>query len=129
MVPDPPSHKQTLLIVEDDAELRVAIAAALKEQFPDTQVRAVAGGTEAWDTLRREDVDLLLTDVVMPGMSGADLARRLQDVRPGVRVLYMSGYTDNTVINQGMLPPGTPFMQKPFTSAALGRNVRGALRA
>jgi CheY-like chemotaxis protein len=67
MVPDPPGHRQTLLIVEDDAELRVAIAAALTEQFPDTQVLAVADGTEAWSALKRGGVDLLLTDVVMPG--------------------------------------------------------------
>lgn len=73
-------------------------------------------------------LDLLPTDVVMPRMSGTDLARHLQTVRSGVRVLHMFGYTDNGVIDQGMLAADTPFIQKPFTSAGLGRKVREVLR-
>ena len=73
-------------------------------------------------------LDLLLTDVVMPRMSGTDLARHVQTARPGVRVLYMSGYTDSGVIDQGMLTADTPFIQKPFTSATLSRKVREVLR-
>ena len=73
-------------------------------------------------------LDLLPTDVVMPRMSGTDPARHLQTVRSGARVLHMFGYTDNGVIDQGMLAADTPFIQKPFTSAGLGRKVREVLR-
>ena len=74
-------------------------------------------------------LDLLLTDLVMPLISGTELARRVQFTHPAVRVLYMSGYTDSGVIDQGMLTADTPFIQKPFTRAALSRAVREVLKA
>ena len=71
--------------------------------------------------------DLVLTDVVMPGMSGAELAQRLRSDRPGLKVLYMSGYPDDAIAPHGVLDPGTPFIQKPFSERALAVKVREAL--
>jgi FixJ family two-component response regulator len=65
----------------------------------------------------------------MPGASGRDLARRLAETRPEVRVLYVSGYTDDAIVHHGMLEPGIAFLQKPFTPSALARKVRGVLDA
>ena len=74
-------------------------------------------------------IHLLLTDVVMPGLSGRDVAERLGTSRPGIRVLFMSGYTDNVIAQRGMLDPGTAFLSKPFTPETLAAKVRGVLDA
>jgi two-component system, cell cycle sensor histidine kinase and response regulator CckA len=74
-------------------------------------------------------VDLLIADVVMPGMSGRELGDRLAQLRPGIPVLYISGFTDEDVIRRGMLEEGRPFLQKPFTPHELARAVREALDA
>jgi FixJ family two-component response regulator len=75
----------------------------------------------------RGAIHLLLTDLIMPGMTGKDVAAVVSRLRPGIRVLYMSGYTDDVIDHHGGLGPETFFLQKPFTSAALAEKVRQAL--
>ena len=77
----------------------------------------------------REPIDLLLTDVVMPGMSGRQLAVRLMETHPGLKVLFMSGYTDTVMAQHGVLEPGTELLPKPFTLQSLGDKVRAVLDA
>ncbi len=74
-------------------------------------------------------IHLLVADVVMPGPSGRELARRLAEFRPETKVLYVSGYTDDAIVHHGMLEPGLNFLQKPFTPAVLARKVREVLDA
>ncbi|MBZ5620246.1 MAG: response regulator [Acidobacteriia bacterium] len=74
-----------------------------------------------------EPIDLLLTDIVMPQMSGVDLAQQMRAARPGIKTLFISGYTDSAVVTQGILTAEMPFIQKPFTSAALHRKVQEVL--
>ena len=72
-------------------------------------------------------IDLLLTDVVMPGASGPELTKDLLERRPALKVLYMSGYTEEAIVHHGVLNPGIAFLHKPFTSDTLGRKIREVL--
>jgi two-component system cell cycle sensor histidine kinase/response regulator CckA len=78
---------------------------------------------------RQKMIHLVVTDVVMPGVGGPELASRLEAARPGIRALFMSGYTDSAVVNHGLLSWATAFLQKPFTPNVLLRKVREVLDA
>jgi nitrogen-specific signal transduction histidine kinase len=118
---------ETILLAEDDDVLR-PLARGLLEKLGYTVLDA-ADGAAALEAARRygEPIHLLLTDVVMPGVSGRELARELEKSRPETRVLYVSGYTDDAIVHHGMLEPGLSFLQKPFTPASLARKVREVL--
>jgi signal transduction histidine kinase len=118
---------ETVLVAEDEQMVRVLIRKVL-EQAGYTVLLA-SGGAEALQLAERHpaSIQLLVTDVVMPGMSGRELARRLLELRPETKVLYLSGYADDAVERHGVLDPGTAFMQKPFTPGALASRVREVL--
>jgi len=86
-------------------------------------------GRHALDVAARHasTVDLLMTDVVMPAMSGHELAEQMCQVRPGIKILYMSGYTDHAIVHQGILDTGAELLQKPFTLATLASKIREIL--
>jgi len=113
--------------VEDNTGLRKLATRILKPAG--YTVLEAATGEEALRLLAQHDapVHLLLSDVVMPGMSGRQLAEQLVRTRPGINVLYMSGYTSDTIVRHGVLDAQMPFLNKPFTAAALLRKVREVL--
>ena len=119
----------TVLVVEDDEQLRRLTHRALDAQGY-TVLVADRGGT-ALDIARRHkgDIDLLLTDVIMPDTNGRKLAETIRAARPGLRVLYMSGYPDGAIASHGMLEPGVAYLAKPFTTEAITRKVREVLEA
>ena len=122
-----PARGETILLVEDDRPVRELARTLLSREG--YRVLEARGGAEALLIAAeyRGPIHLLLTDIVMAGPSGSELARDLVAARPGTRVLYMSGYTDNRVVQDGALPPGTEFLQKPFTADGLRRKVREVL--
>jgi two-component system, cell cycle sensor histidine kinase and response regulator CckA len=122
-----PAGTETILLVEDEREVRELVRNVLSQLGYDVIV--ALDGTAALDLARRHGsaISLLLTDIVMPHMSGPDLYRRLAMLLPGVSVLYMSGYTGDEVLAQGVSRETAAFLQKPFTPAALARTVRSVL--
>jgi DNA-binding response OmpR family regulator len=120
-----PEGKETVLVVEDQADVRKYAAAALKEYG--YRVIPAANAGEALLLCQRERVDLVLTDVVMPNVSGRELADRLETLQPGIKVLFMSGYTDNVIVHHGVLEGGAKFIQKPFSPEELAGKVRAVL--
>jgi CheY-like chemotaxis protein len=120
---------ETILLVEDEANLRY-----LARQFLEKQgyrvIEAADGAVAMQIAVAREAViHLLLTDVIMPGMNGRELAQRILEIRPNVRVLYMSGYTENVIGRNGMLDTGVRLLQKPFTLRDLKSKVREVLNS
>ena len=120
---------EMVLLAEDDHELR-DLAREILELHG---YRVLQAGTPAEALLSAEKhtgaIDLLVTDVVMPQMNGRRLAEGITAMRPEIRVLYMSGYTDDAIVHHGVLDQGMPFLQKPFTPDALARKVREVLEA
>jgi CheY-like chemotaxis protein len=118
---------ETILLVEDEEPVRrIAERILTGEGY---RVLVAADGEEAMDIANQAQgkIHLLLTDVVMPKMNGNQLAEKVAERNPRLRVLYMSGYTDDVIVRHGMLKPDTQFIGKPFNSAALRRKVREVL--
>jgi len=117
---------ETVLLVEDAQALRDLTKLLLERQG--YKVLAAANAAEAQRLFESNpNIAALLTDVVMPGCSGPELARQLTDRRPGFKVVYMSGYTDEAIVQHGVLKAGVAFLHKPFTSTILGRKIRETL--
>jgi PAS domain S-box-containing protein len=124
-----PAGTGTILVAEDDDLLRPLIRSILEVHGYKVLDAPNARAALARAREHAGDIHLLVTDVVMPGESGRQLARQLLDVRPKLRVLYVSGYTDDAIVHHGMLEPGLHYLQKPFTPAALVGKVRDVLEA
>jgi two-component system, cell cycle sensor histidine kinase and response regulator CckA len=124
----PRSGTQTVLVVEDEDGLRELAKRLLQREG--YTVLLAADADEALQIFAQNlSIDVLLTDVVMPGASGPDLTKQLVEQRPGLRVIYMSGYTEDAIVQHGVLKPGIAFLNKPFTSETLGRKIRDVLDA
>jgi PAS domain S-box-containing protein len=124
----PAGGSETVLLVEDDAGLRELARMVLVARGGYKVLESI-GGKEArlFAEQYKGTIHLLLTDVVMPGMGGRELSEKLATLRPEMKILYMSGYTDDTVLRHGVLEEGMAFLQKPFTAESLLRKVRDVL--
>ena len=120
---------ETVLVAEDQDDVRALTKRVLEREGYEVLAAASGGDALVLAACYAGRIHLLLTDVVMPGLSGRDVAERLGTSRPGIRVLFMSGYTDNVIAQRGMLDPGTAFLSKPFTPETLAAKVRGVLDA
>jgi CheY-like chemotaxis protein len=121
--------RETILLAEDDPTVREFSARVLRDLG--YTVLDAGDGKEAIliSSKYAGRIHLLVTDVVMPGMSGGDLASRVASIRPGTKVLFISGYTDDTVVRHGVLESEIAFLQKPFAPEALARKVKEVLAA
>ncbi|WP_042335545.1 hybrid sensor histidine kinase/response regulator [Bradyrhizobium sp. DOA9] len=118
---------ETILVVEDDSDLRTYVCDVLRDL--NYRVLSAPSAQGALTILLQEEprVDLLLTDVVMPGINGRELGRRAQQIRPGLKTLYMTGYSRNAVVHQGRLDEGVDVLEKPVSQAKLALRVREIL--
>jgi len=117
---------ETILVVEDEAIVRRLVCETLASHGYD-----ILEAESSYDAIRlasdhRDKIHLLLTDVIMPGMNGKDLYQKIAEINPSIKVLYMSGYTDDIIVHQGILNTGVRFIQKPFTLQVLIQKVRQA---
>ena len=123
-----PCGNETVLLVEDETSVRDLAVSILRRQGYD--VLEAPDGSRAFLLTQEHSegkIHLLITDVVMPQMGGRELADRIKIIRPDMKVLYMSGYTDNAIVHHGVLNPGIEFLQKPFSPSALAQKVREVL--
>jgi CheY-like chemotaxis protein len=118
---------ETVLVAEDDPAVRLLARLALQR----SGYTVLEAGNSQEAILIAQDyadpIDLLLSDVIMPESAGAPLIERLRSARPGLRVLFMSGYTDDAILHHGVLDEGMPFLAKPFTPHSLAQKVREVL--
>jgi CheY-like chemotaxis protein len=121
------SGTETVLLVEDDPAVR-AVAQRSLLRFGYT-VLSAENGDDALRLARdyQGRIHLLLTDIMMPGLNGLEVAKGVTRVRPGIRIFFMSGYADQDLVQQGLLDPETHLLQKPFTPQELGERVRAIL--
>lgn len=118
----------TILLVEDEDMVRGLMCEVLEQEGYD--VLACSTPAEAIEVSRQHDrpIDLLLTDVVMPGMNGREMAERIHEFLPQLRVVFMSGYTEHALTQEGQVDPKFEYLQKPFTLKALTQKLAKVLR-
>ena len=125
-----PLGSETILVVENELQVRgLAVRVLQRKGY---RMLEASNGDEALCVVQEHgggNIHLLLTDVVIPGTSGRQLAERLVSLQPEMKVLYMSGYTDNAIVHHGVLDPGIAYIQKPFTPDTFARKVRQVLDA
>jgi CheY-like chemotaxis protein len=122
-----PRGTETVLLVEDEEGVR-----ELAKEYLEScgyKVLVAQNGQAAIDLVSKHSgpIDLMMTDIVMPGLSGSDLAKQVKSLRPDIRVVYMSGYTDQAIIHHGILSSDVLLLQKPFTMSTLAHKLREAL--
>jgi CheY-like chemotaxis protein len=124
---DLPRGNETILIVEDEEEVRKLSGKILERQG--YRILETSNGDDALLACERHKspIHLMLADVIMPGMSGSELAKLLKPLYPEIKILYMSGYTDDAIVRHGVLQKGVNYIQKPFTMERLARKVREVL--
>jgi CheY-like chemotaxis protein len=121
------SRNAIILVVEDDADVR-AMADQMLSSLGYRVLQAMDGVTALATLEATPEIDLILTDVVLPrGMRGTDVAREARQRRPQIKILYMSGYTENAIIHQGIVDEGVELLSKPFRKAELARRIRKIL--
>ena len=122
-----PGGQETILVAEDEEQVRALVIEVLNELGYKTI--AASDGAEAAELLVEhcDKIDLLLSDIIMPGMSGRDLADRANDVCPNIGVLFMSGYTDDDILKYGIARDEVRFLQKPVTPSTIAQTVRETL--
>jgi CheY-like chemotaxis protein len=124
-----PAGSETILIVEDEESVRVSVRRILSKcGYSTLEAR---DGSEALELFAKhpDTIDLVITDVVMPEMGGRALADALLNISPGLKMIFMSGYTEDAVKQQGVLAPGSAFIEKPFTLQDFAKTVRETLDA
>jgi DNA-binding NtrC family response regulator len=133
VAPEPPAPVEvtleTILVVEDEAGIRALVRKILRRERYNVLEAGTAEEALAVTAAHQGTIHLLLTDVVLPGMGGRELAEQMRMGNPRLDVLYVSGYTDDEAVRMGAFPPGSKFLQKPFTLGALVGKVREALDA
>ena len=118
---------ETILLAEDEAAVRNLARRVLEKHGYKLLLAATGRDGVQLATQHAGPIDLLVTDVVMPEMGGRELAQRLAALQPGLKVLYLSGYTDDMIVRHGVLEAGVAFLQKPFTPDTLLRKIREVL--
>lgn len=118
---------ETVLVVEDEAMVRQLVCQTLLAHGYTVLEAENADNALQLAANRRDPIQLLLTDVIMPQMNGRDLYQKISRFYPDIRVLFMSGYTNNVIAHHGVLEEGVNFLQKPFTVESLTRKVREVL--
>jgi CheY-like chemotaxis protein len=128
MPAEPTDTAETVLVVEDEPEVRGLIVEVLTELG--YHAIEAGDGPEGLEKLRSRDrIDLLITDIGLPGLNGRQIADAGRELRPGLRVLFMTGYAENAALAPGFLQPGTGIITKPFAIEALATRVRSILEA
>jgi DNA-binding NtrC family response regulator len=118
---------ETILVVEDEEVVRQLICTSLADAGYDVLCAATAAEGLRHGRERKNGIDLLVTDVVMPDMHGPMLAREIAPLQPEMKVLFVSGYSDSDISDQGVISPGLVVLQKPFTQEILASKVREIL--